>query len=60
MLSKVQCNNLHRIFFSSSSGEKFGRDCRVISVNFADGMDVYHAISKQLSGLDIGVLGMLA
>ena len=38
--------------------EKFGRDTRVIPVDFsAAGTEIYKPLAKQLSSLDIGVLG---
>ena len=37
--------------------EKFGRETRVIPVDFSGGLEIYTMISDQLSDLDIGVLG---
>ena len=37
--------------------ERYGRECRVVSVDFSGGQDIYEELSKKLLGLDIGVLG---
>ncbi len=37
--------------------EKFNRDTRVIAVDFSGGYEIYEQLAKQLSALDIGVLG---
>ena len=36
--------------------EKFGRDTRVIPVDFSGGYEIYEPLAKELSSLDIGVL----
>ena len=38
-------------------GEKYGRDTRVIPVDFTDGFEIYARLAEQLDSLDIGVLG---
>ena len=38
------------------AGEKYGRDSRVIPVDFSGGFDIYDSLAKELSSLDIGVL----
>ena len=38
--------------------EKYGRKTRVIPVDFStSGLDIYDNIAKELSDLDVGVLG---
>ena len=37
--------------------EKYGREVRVIAVDFMDGQEVYPRIAEELADLDIGVLG---
>ena len=39
-----------------SAGEKYGRESRVIPVDFSGGFDIYDPLAKELSSLDIGVL----
>ena len=38
------------------SEEKFGRESRVIPVDFSGELDIYTMISDQLRDLDVGVL----
>ena len=37
--------------------EKYGREVRVISVDFSEGHEIYPRIAEELQDLDIGVLG---
>ena len=39
------------------AGEKYGRDVRVIPVDFTKGQEVYEAIQAEISDLDVAVLG---
>ena len=41
----------------SSPGEKYGREVRVIAVDFSEGQEIYPQLEEQLRDLDIGVLG---
>ena len=42
---------------SLSPEEKYGREVRVIPVDFTDGQDIYPQIEEELKDLDIGILG---
>ena len=42
------------------SEEKFGRESRVIPMDFSGGLDIYTMISDQLRDLDVGVLSEYA
>ena len=44
------------IFFP---GEKYGRDVRVIPVDFSEGQHIYPALAEQIQDLNIGILSML-
>ena len=39
--------------------EKYGREVRIIPVDFSDGQEIYPRIAEELQDLDIGVLGKL-
>ena len=39
------------------SGERYGREVRVIPVDFSDGQSVYADIQAEISDLDVAVLG---
>ena len=39
------------------SEEKYGREVRVIAVDFSAGQDIYPQIAEELKDLDIGILG---
>ena len=41
------------------SEKKYGRDIRVISVDFSKGLRNFSKLAEQLQGLDVGILGML-
>ena len=38
-------------------GDKYGREVRIIPVDFSDGQVVYPKIAEELKDLDIGILG---
>ena len=40
-----------------SPGEKYGREVRMIAVDFSEGQEIYPQIEEQLRDLDIGILG---
>ena len=39
--------------------EKYGREVRIIPVDFSDGPEIYPRIAEELQDLDIGLLGKL-
>ena len=41
----------------SPTEEKYGREVRIIPVDFSDGFEIYPQIAEKLQDLDIGVLG---
>ena len=43
------------IFFP---GEKYGRDVRIVFVDFSEGQSIYPALAEQIQDLDIGILSM--
>ena len=45
------------ICVSSPIEEKYGREVRIIPVDFSDGFEIYAQIAEKLQDLDIGVLG---
>ena len=48
---------LLRGYYAYFAEEKYGRDTRVIPVDFSDGVEIYSQLAEELSSLDIGVLG---
>ena len=42
---------------TSPTEEKYGREVRIIPVDFSDGSEIYPQIAENLQDLDIGVLG---
>jgi len=41
----------------SPTEEKYGREVRIIPVDFSDGFEIYQQIAEKLQDLNIGVLG---
>jgi len=44
-------------FFLLCAEERYGRESKVISVDFSGGQEIYTELANKLLGLDIGILG---
>ena len=49
------CTHTH-VFTQTLIEQKYGREVRIISVDFSGGMDIYPNLAEQLQDLDIGIL----
>ena len=49
-------HNTHTHTHTHRIEEQYGREVRIISVDFSGGMDIYPNLAEQLQDLDIGVL----